>query len=69
MKIWRAVLHDPHGGALLSWGATKREAIAASRALHDSWPDASYQGCDPHVFFGKAGLIEWLNSHFTTDNG
>lgn len=68
MKLWRASTIHAHDGTLLRWGASERAVRQLARNDFDAH-------CSKPVFeqidipTTKAGLVDWLNDHFNTDNG
>jgi len=82
MKIYKVSVHDPDEGACLSWHASLAEANKARRkAKHTIYmatqicKDARRDAGEPshittmQIPMTKQGLLDWLNSHFTHDNG
>lgn len=67
MKIWRAWTIHPHDGTLYVWASSERAVRALAR---NEWSTQAPLNIE-HVEIptDKAGLIEWLNSNFNTDNG
>lgn len=82
MRVYRVSWWHPWNGSQLSWAPSKREAQShlrqAMRSLHEeekeAGPDGNYSG-EPcgieqlDIPTDKAGLIDWLNRQFTSDNG
>lgn len=68
MKIWRCSYDgDPEFGSVQSWHRSKREAMAARANLFDDVDCVAVEVIN--IPTSKAGLIDWLNHYFTTDNG
>lgn len=69
MKVYQGTWSDGDCGVQLVWGAN------ASKVERDTKRAAKENGGefmgvqDYEIPQSKAGLINWLNSHFTTDNG
>lgn len=67
MKLWRASGSDSNMGSVQVWASSQK----AVRELYDN----SYYGKKPDMVeqidipTDKAGLIDWLNQNFGTDNG
>lgn len=71
MKIWQAYYHDAEAGLELFWTSSEREArrwVAERRRTNG--PEEGPAGVEAHeIKPTKAGITDWLNDHFTTDNG
>ena len=72
MRIYKVIWQEPDMGVLQSWHASKREAEKALRHQQqelgdmgggNGWIDAV------DIPTTRAGLLNWLNTCFTTDNG
>lgn len=72
MKLYRCMKNDAGLGTMLSWHANKQEAEAELRRHQKergdtaSGPEA-VEAVD--VPTDKAGLLQWLNSNLSSDNG
>ena len=72
MKIWRCDIYDPALGQLVSWHASERKARQALAAFRQerSEPASGPEGVSRiEIPTDKAGLLRWLNTHLTNDNG
>jgi hypothetical protein len=74
MKIYQATFYDNSEGACLSWHSSKRAAMSHLREQRAADPDGgpAPEARDVHTYDIRAdrkGLIDWLNIHFTRDNG
>lgn len=69
VKLWRATTRDPHEGTVYAWARSARDAAKAKQQMQQN----GFQnpiGLEPvEIPTTKAGLVEWLNLNFTTDNG
>lgn len=74
MKIYRVSVQTPHEGWVLGWAGSRREAGATAREIREQYevdaddPDLSIIE-QVEIETDKAGLLAWLNAHFTRDNG
>lgn len=67
MKVWKAWTTHPHDGYLQVWASSERAVRTLAR---NEWStQASLHVEQIEIPTNKAGLIEWLNSNFNTDNG
>jgi hypothetical protein len=74
MKIYRVNIDTADHGCLVSWHPSKR---AADTYIRQWFEDNGEGDPDPRVNLiqqidiptDKAGLINWLNVYFTSDNG
>lgn len=73
MRIYKISYNTPDHGTVLLWAGNAAAAKADARQIKK---DEATNGndCDPTVWpmdipINKAGLLAWLNIHFTTDNG
>lgn len=72
MKVYRLTLYDQDMGAMLSWHPSRADAKAAMRRgiAFRGDPKTELDRIDPHdIPTNMAGLLEWLNREFNTDNG
>jgi hypothetical protein len=72
MKIYKCVFCDAMNGSCVSWHPNKRGADAELTALRLGRGEgaAGPEGVSlVDVPTDKRGLIEWLNTNLTTDNG
>ena len=73
MWVWRIDYQDPYLGHLVGWAASQRKAKAALRTAFDEYegPADTLSGSVTRVKIptDKSGLIGWLNTNLTTDNG
>ena len=71
MKVYKATLYDRDMGAVLSWFSSKQAAEAAVREhLKDIGESVGPSGIHAHdIPTDRAGLLHWLNNHFTRENG
>ena len=72
MKVYKATLYNVDMGAMLQWFSNKREADKAVRehvAQLDSDPVGPCDVQTVEIATDRAGLLRWLNTHFTTNNG
>lgn len=71
MKIYRCNKSDRDEGTVVSWHSSKREAEKELREYQSNFfyaaPNESVTCVE--IPTDKAGLIRWLNSVFTRDNG
>lgn len=73
MKIYRCDFYDPDEGACVSWHASEAEALGELRRQQRARGTSRATGPEgvtrQIIPTDRAGLIDWLNSHFTRDNG
>jgi hypothetical protein len=72
MKLYRLTIYDDDCGSMLSWHASKNAARAALRkAIKDRAKPKTILDVieDFYIPTDKAGLLSWLNTHVTLDNG
>lgn len=70
MVVYKAAYSDSDMGVMLSWHPSKEAASKAIEAAkkEDRFEQA-YQIEKHNIPATRAGLLKWLNTHFTTDNG
>lgn len=72
MTVWRCNCYDSNLGTLVSWWSSKQGATAKllrftkERGEKAAGPEGVEQVTIPT---DKEGLLDWLNAHFTSDNG
>lgn len=74
MNVWKGTVNDPDLGNLLVWAGSESacKKLCKEVAEEGDYPDnpRSILTIVPmKIPTDKAGLIEWLNSWFGTDNG
>lgn len=72
MRIYKVVARDPDDGVCLSWHPSKD---AAEKALREWRKERNQPSDGPEsvdvidINPTRTGIIQWLNSNFTRDNG
>ncbi len=72
MRVWKAYWDDVSLGSMQSWHPSKNDARSAFATKKR---DGDHSGADSggyeliEIPTDKAGLINWLNRNFNTDNG
>ena len=71
MRLYKATTWHKDDGNLVSWHAKKREAREAilDRAKSDDYIGPCFIETFYEVTVSVEGLLRFLNSNFTTDNG
>jgi len=84
LTIWKGSYDEPDMGSLLVWGKTKGEVVAAVRQrikdAVETYKDndrgitrADFAGTEHFTKYEieptQDGFLNWLNLHFTSDNG
>lgn len=70
MKVYKLTHFEPSDGSLLSWHGSKADAAKACVAIRkERGHDAEFSVTPHDIPTDRAGLIDWLNTHVTTDNG
>ena len=67
MRVWRAQGRDPHLGTIQVWATSERNARILFRNDYGGMKPLSVEALE--IPTTKAGLVEWLNRNFNTDNG
>ena len=69
MVIYRVEWYDQHEGRCYEWATTKAAAYRRRKELDDEHPEIDHF-VNRHVIPDtRAGMVDWLNKNFTTDNG
>lgn len=67
MKIWKAWTMHPQDGYVQVWASSERNVRQLAR---NEWSTQASITVEPvEIPTNKAGLIDWLNENFGTDNG
>lgn len=77
MIIYRVSYADAHLGTILNWARSKAEVSKVKAKVRAKYRangnqkdfDGFYPVRKQEIQPGKQGLVDWLNIHFTTDNG
>lgn len=69
MQIYRVEVDDSVHGTLLYWAGSRKEAEAHGRDRIGDPNVITYRVYAQEFPTTKRGMIEWLNDHFTSDNG
>lgn len=67
MKIWRASGTNACHGSVHVWEASERKVRALY--INNFFGEKPDDVVQIEIPTDKGGLIDWLNNHFTTDNG
>lgn len=70
MKLYQVHYIDPDHGTCYEWFGQKRAACKRSLEITDQYNgEVTVTVGLTEIPTDKAGLVEWLNHHFNTDNG
>ena len=77
MIIYRVAHIDAEGGTRLDWARSKADVSKVKAKVRAKYRangnqkdfDGFYPVRKQEIQPGKQGLVDWLNIHFTTDNG
>lgn len=69
MTIYELAIHDPQGGALLSWHTSRDKAERSGKQAVEYDDADRFQVFRHTIPNTRAGMLKWLNTYYTTDNG